>query len=180
MKLIHPLAWLFFIGVLSFDIFQYIDLVHVQGIPGNLFGLPLLSSAEASAQLFTWASFPTRAGGTVLDATRLNTQWDFLFIVGYVSILIILSYNQMQRESRPWLNTLLRFGFLLAIVGGIFDAIENVFLLADMTPYNAMHHCYYSPFVFSVGKFVFGGWVLVVWLFSLVTAKQRAWPQPIN
>ena len=172
MKLVHTLAWLFFIGVLAFDIDQYIDLVVIQHIPGNLFGLPFLPPAEAADRLCTWSNIAVHQGGTALDAVRLNTRWDFLFIVGYVTVLINLSYAQMQRESRPSVNTLLRFNFALAVLAGLSDSIENFILLRDMLPYNVCDDVYTSPHYFSLWKFIFGGAAVIILIFSVTSAPK--------
>ncbi|HEV2480895.1 MAG TPA: hypothetical protein VGS79_14565 [Puia sp.] len=172
MKLVHTLAWLFFIGVLAFDIGQYLDLVVAQRIPGNLFGLPFLPPTEAAHRLCIWSNIVVRQGGTALDQVRLNTRWDFLFIVGYVTVLINLSYAQMQNESRSWANTLLRFNFPLAIFAGLCDVTENFILLRDMLPYIVCKDNYISPYYFSSLKFIFGGAAVIILLFSVTSAPK--------
>jgi hypothetical protein len=70
----------------------------------------------------------------MLQEARLNTRWDFLFIVGYVFVLTFVSYNRMQRSPRFWLNTLLRLSFVLIITAGLCDIVENCILLSDIVP----------------------------------------------
>ena len=172
MSLLKPLAWLAFFGVMAFDIYQVIDLKVLQHMPGSMLGLEFMSKTEGLAQIREWADFRTDHWTTALHEARLNTRWDFVFIFGYVSVLIFVSYGQMQRESRFWLNALLRLSFPLIILAGLLDCTENIILLGDMARYNVGHY-YLSSFPVSLPKWVLAGWVVLVWLFSVVTAPRR-------
>lgn len=145
MKFIHPLAWLSLIGVFLFDSYQYITLSVIHHMPGNLTSICFMPTAEAKQLLVTWSQPQPFRGTTLLHEAQLNTRRDFLFIVGYVSVLTILSYNRMQRTPRIWLNTLLRLNFVLIIFAALCDVIKNFILLWNMAPYN-IAHCFCSPY----------------------------------
>ncbi|HVS95777.1 MAG TPA: hypothetical protein VHE54_04800 [Puia sp.] len=170
MRILHYLAWFSFVGVFLFDVWQYIDIHVLQHIHADLFGLSLASREKGLALLDDWSRVTTRTGASVLDAARLNTRWDYLFIFGYVCVLVILSYSRMQREPRPWLNTLLRLNFLLAFLAGLLDAIENAILLTDMAPCN-IGNTFFPSRPFSLAKFILGAWAVLVLLFSVTTSR---------
>ena len=169
MRILHYLAWFSFIGVFLSGVCQYIDLRVIQHIHAGITSLEFASREQGLSLLADWSRVTTRTGATVLDLARRNTRWDFLFIFGYVSVLVIVSYNRMQREPRPWLNTLLRLNFLLAILTGALDVLENAILLTDMAPYN-IGNAFYSSYPISLAKFLLAAWAVLVWLFSLATS----------
>jgi hypothetical protein len=171
MSLLKPLAWLAFFGVMAFDIYKVIDL-KMQHMPGSVLSLEFMNKTEGLAQIQEWAGFWTDHWTTALHEARLNTRWDFVFIFGYVCVLIFVSYGQMQRESRPVVNNLLRLSFLLIILAGLLDCTENIILLGDMARYNVGHY-YLSSFWVSLPKWILAGWVVLVWLFSLLTAPRQ-------
>lgn len=165
------MSWVLFIGIFIYDL-VLILMLKSQHITGNLFTLPLWPREEAMQQLATWSHVCTKTGRTVLQVAKINTWIDFLFIIAYVSVLIFVSYSEMQKQHRVWLNALLRLNLLLSFLIGIFDVLENITLLHDMAPY-VVGQSYCSPFWFTFPKFFFTGWALLILLVSLLTPKKR-------
>jgi hypothetical protein len=170
-KIYRVIIWVLFIGIILYNLIL-IGMLKSQHISGNLFTLPLWPQEEAKQQLTTWSHLYTRTGRTVLEVARINTWIDFLFIISYVSALIFVSYAQMQKQHRVWLNALLRLNFPLAFLIGVLDGLENLTLLHDMAPY-VVGQTYCSPFWFTFLKFFFTGWALLILLASLLTPKKR-------
>lgn len=170
MKLFHYLGWACFIAAILFNIYQGVSL---RDTPLNIFHLEFVNATDGKALISSWERTPTINKTTLLHEAIKNTWGDFLFIIGYVSVIIMLSYNQMQREPRAWLNELLRLNFLLAIVAGLLDVTENSLLLYNMAPHS-IGNMFLSTYWFALPKFILAGWATVVWLVSLVSAgKQR-------
>jgi hypothetical protein len=175
MRIIHYLSWIFFFVILTFNIYKYVDLNYVERIPCKFVQLQFVNSLEGKDLLNKWCVTATHHDTTLLQEAVLNTQWDFLFILSYVSLLIIVSYNQMQRERSPSLNNLLRLNFPLAIITGLLDTTENCILLDDMKPYH-IGTSYHSSYWVSLPKFILAAWILLVWLVSLIKSKTRPSP----
>ena len=70
-------------------------------------------------------------------ANGINNQitaiyWDFLFIMGYVSLAFSLILIVFQRSNEP-IQTIGKYVPITPLLTGIFDVIENVFLLTMAT-----------------------------------------------
>jgi hypothetical protein len=111
------------------------------------------------------------AGSNLLAVARNNTRLDFLYILIYVSLILLYSYLQMQQEKRIFINELLRLNLLLALLAGLFDVVENVVLL-----YNFRHvtdsGLYISTVIISTAKFTLLGWTILVWIISATSSNN--------
>lgn len=150
-------------------LFNISQRVSLSDRPLNIFHLEFVNATDGKALLEAWAIKSPTYKTTLLQEAIKNTRWDFLFIIGYVAVIIMLSYNQMQREPRVWLNELLRLNFLLAIIAGLLDVLENLRLLYNMAP-DSIGKEFLSSYWFALPKWILVGWVTLVWLVSLVSA----------
>jgi hypothetical protein len=129
------------------------------------------ASREEIRNLFgEWNSIVVR-NSTLFQHARLNTEWDFVFIIAYVSVMIMMSYTLLQLQPHPGWNNALRFCMLLAVLAGISDVIENSVLLYDMNSFIYRASDYYSPAAFAVCKFILIGFIICCWLGSLIVRK---------
>ena len=167
MKPFHYLGWACFIAAILFNIYQRVVL---RDTPLNIFHLEFVNATDGRALISEWEGTPTVNKTTLVQEAIKNTRWDFLFIIGYVSVIIMLSYSQMQREPKAALNELLRLNFLLAIVAGLLDVTENTLLLYNMAPHS-IGKVFLSTYWFALPKFILAGWATLVWLVSLVSAR---------
>jgi hypothetical protein len=174
MKIIQYLSWICLVGVLVYNIDQFVEINYQQGIHPPFIGLQFADKTEGQELISRWNTTPTRHGTMVLQEAILNTEWDFLFILSYMYLLISLSYNEMQRQRSPVLNTLLRFSFPLAIITGLLDTIEDIILLNDMKPWNIGHY-FYPSYPVSLAKFIIAGWIIVVWLLSMLARTLHSY-----
>lgn len=90
---------------------------------------------------------------------------DFIFILVYTFLLLLWSYLEMQQQRSTQLNELLRLNIFLGILAAVADCIENMILLHDFT---SPIHAKYEPDVFSLIKWFFIGWILLVLVISLL------------
>ena len=169
MKLFRYLGWGCFIAAILFAIYQ---LWALRETPLAILKLQFADAAEGKAMLVYWHDKYTSHYTSLLQEAIKNTWWDFIFIPGYVSVIIILSYHQMQREPAAWLNNLLRLSFFLAIVAGVLDVAENMLLLYNMASYR-IGIVYRSTRWLALLKFVLCGWCILVWLISIAGAGKR-------
>ena len=158
------IIWLGFIAL--FFILQYysweMDTAGVKGIVA----LEFANKVEGKEILKTWQETQL-SRRTVLETGRVMTYWDMLYPLFYVSLLIMLSNRQMQRESYYPLNMLLRMNLPVVVLAGLLDYVENGFLLYDMN-HPAMSDPYFSTTMISWIKFILLGWAILVWLVSVV------------
>ncbi len=143
----------------------YVNHPHNTGY--NIVKLELASAEEGSTILKKWNSTLVDTD-TVLHYARVDLLIDFLFIIGYVGVLITISNYLMQRQRRLWLNELLRLCLLLAIVAGLLDVIENCVLLFDMYHYRPGTPFYTAMWV-AYPKFILIAFILLIWMKSLFT-----------
>lgn len=82
---------------------------------------------------FAWTSSQVETILSVWGTSGINNQlkaiyWDFLFIVGYVSLAFGL-ITIVLRRSNSKIETIGSFMTITPFLTGIFDVIENVFLI---------------------------------------------------
>jgi hypothetical protein len=137
MRSIHLFIWAVFILSLLFLRLQ--DLyIHSWDHHLDIIGLEFANAAQGAAMLHRWDN-------TMVDTASLlsfawsNTLVDFLFVIGYVGVLMIVSNHLMQRQPIPALNELLRPCFILAVLAGSLDILENGILLFNMYHYRPTH-----------------------------------------
>lgn len=104
-----------------------------------------------------------------MDTVVNSIKIDFLFMVFYVLLMINCSNHQMNLEPNLVLNNLLRLNIVLAIVLGVLDLAENLILLHNIRSMNE----YIPTVVISTFKFAFFGWIVLVWIISLLKKKMR-------
>ncbi|WP_343524807.1 hypothetical protein [Pedobacter sp.] len=132
----------------------------------GIINLELAGKSTGAEIISLWNN--TRYGDqTLLNVAEQNTHLDFLFILVYVLLIMTLSNAQMQREKTGWLNELLRLNLFLAFVIGSFDVVENIRLL------HSFHHPanpaeFWQTDFIAWPKFIIAGWVLLVYLFSVI------------
>src|SRR5258706_11981267 len=110
--------------------------------------------------------------GNLMAVAKRITLHDFFFIFFYVALLIMLSNNQMYRETWLPLNTLLRLNVPLAIVTGLLDVTENILLLQNIH-FSGPDQPYLASFWVTVPKFILVGWIVLVWLVSAIKSVIR-------
>lgn len=166
MKKLRLLIWILFISSLIFlrarswyanSIDKPYDIVQLE-----------LASADSGKPLLEQWDKTIIDGGTLIDYARVDTYVDFLFIVGYIGVLLIVSYHLYRREKRSWLGKLLQYCVVAALVAGLLDVVENSILLLDMHRYSTSKIFYSSRYV-AYPKFVLLLLVLGVWALSLLS-----------
>src|SRR5215210_1403670 len=127
MKNIRLLTWLLFI-ITALILQARAWYVNSNGGKYNIVKLELANANDGPDILKDWSNTVIDTS-TQLHYARTDLWIDFLFIIGYAGVLIIISYFLMQRQRRLWLNELLRLCMPLAIGAGLLDVIENSILL---------------------------------------------------
>jgi hypothetical protein len=164
--MIKKITWAVFILLALFMNFQAHVLKYATGQQYTIVQLETANKCMGQAILKEWKSLPY-GEGTMLDVAISNTHWDFLFILCYVTLIIIQSYDQMQREQWMPLNALLRLNLFLAFLAGFFDICENTMLLHNFS--HVIDGRYYlETWWATYPKFILSGWAVLVWLVSLV------------
>lgn len=161
MNIRHVAIWIGFllcIGIMQFQISKLTkNSTHHYGIIDFEFA----KQDQVPTILAEWDN------GQVLNYARINTVIDFVFIVFYILLVIMLSYRRMELERNYLLNNLLRLNFLLIIVAGLLDVTEDIFLLRNIHAFHA-GGSYVSTYWIASTKFVLAGWTVFVWLISLI------------
>lgn len=170
MKYLHTIIWILFAAVIGFYAWQYIY-ISTEHHCLNIIRLEIANAANGKALLQDW--YQQKIGSkTLLHYAQTNTIADFVFIVAYTGILIIVSYAIMQREPNPVLNNLLRLNMLLAVLVGVLDVCEDIILLYDMYNYYPQKY-FVSSQVFAYSKFFVAIYIIAIWLFSLAGRQSR-------
>ena len=118
----------------------------------------MASRSEAVAMLQSWKD------ASVTHIVVTSIKLDYLFVAFYVLLMLNCSNHQMNKERNLILNNLLRFNIALSIDTGILDIVENVIMMHNIRSIDE----YFPTVVISVLKFALAGWIIVVWLFSVV------------
>lgn len=120
-KSLYILAFFGFLLVLLVEIFVFIPIESE--VP--TYGILDYEFAWTSNNVFTIFS---AWGANGLNLQVIAIYWDFLFIIGYVSLafsLVVLAYRKSEGQTQS-------FGTYITItpfLTGIFDVIENILLL---------------------------------------------------
>lgn len=150
-------------------LYQYLVVDQFYGVSFRVGSIQLKNAADGFALAAAWST--TFAGDhSLLYYARQNTWIDFIWIAGYVGVLINLSYASMQKEKNKVLNELLRSCFFLALLAGLFDVIENVFLLFDFNHLTNADQ-FFSSIYYSYPKWILSGVVVLILLASLANRK---------
>ena len=167
MKFIYIFVWGLFVLYLVFSLVQG---RHIQshGDKLDIISLEFADKNEGAAILEDWYANKVDTKN-LLSHARTNTIADFLFIIGYVGVLIIISNYIMQRQRKLVLNEMLRACFVLALLAGLLDLVENFILLYNMHHYVPGSEYISTKFI-SYTKFGCIGMILLAWLFGLAGA----------
>jgi hypothetical protein len=103
----------------------------------------------------------------VLYTAKSSIHLDYLFILFYVLLMINCSNHQMNLEQNVALNNLLRFSIPLAVGTGILDFAENLLMMHNIRSIDD----FFTTVLIATLKFVFAGWIVLVWLISVVKAR---------
>jgi len=103
----------------------------------------------------------------LLHTAKSSILLDYVFMAFYVLLMINCSNHQMNLEHNLVLNNLLRFNIPLAVDTGILDFAENSIMLNNIRSVDD----YFPTALIATLKFVFAGWIVVVWIFAVV--KRR-------
>ena len=123
----------------------------------------MANRSEAEAMLQSWN------GASVEHNVITTIKLDYLFIAFYVLLMINCSNHQMNKERNLILNNLLRFNIALSIDTGMLDIAENVIMMHNIRDID-----HYIPTVLiSILKFAFAGWIIIIWVVSLVKVAVR-------
>jgi hypothetical protein len=143
--------------------------------------LEFANSYDGKATLYQWDAVKY-ADGTLIGVAQSNTHWDFVFILTYVLLMILCSSIQMQQEKNSFLNALLRLNLLLAVLAGLLDVTEDLILLYDLRHVNDPG-LYVSSYWATLPKWILSGWVVLVWVVSLIKSaifnKSTKVPVPV-
>ena len=120
-KILYILAVVGFLIVLFVEIFVFIPIESTISTYGIL-DYEFAWNADRILTIFvTW--------GPTGIASQINAiYWDFLFIFGYVSLAFSLIVLVFQRSNEQ-IQTIGKYIPITPILTGVFDIIENVFLL---------------------------------------------------
>jgi hypothetical protein len=163
---IHSIFWALFIMVTIFFLGMYFYIwIAAHHYVLNLFSIEIASTSGVKKILSEWQSVKVESQNLLYYA-RLATWVDFLWIISYVAVLIMVSYAIMQKQKSPFLNNLLRFCFLLAVLAGVFDVLENIVLIYDIYRYTPFKKVYSSA-IFSWPKWILIFFILLCWLLTL-------------
>jgi hypothetical protein len=164
MKAVKIQAWVGMIAI--FLVMRY----YMQAFnDANLQGIIPLEFAnpdDGMKILGSWQKTQSPRLGNVLEVGKLVTYYDFLFLLFYSTVLAFLSAGRRNREQSPVLKRLLHVNIFLAILAGLLDVAENLVLLHNMNHFQS--GSYISAYWLAVPKFVLAGWVILVWLVSVV------------
>ena len=118
----------------------------------------MASRSEAESILQAWDN------SSVKHMVVTSIKLDYLFIAFYVLLMINCSNHQMNKERNLILNNLLRFNIALSIDTGILDVAENVIMMHNIRDIDN----YIPTVLISILKFTFAGWIIVVWMVSVL------------
>ncbi len=124
-KILYVLAVFGFLIVLLVEIFVFIPLESKVSTYGILDYEFAWSATRVLSIFSAW-------GSTGLNHQIIAIYWDFLFIIGYVSLAFSLITLVFQRSNER-IQTIGRYVIITPLLTGIFDVIENVILLIMAT-----------------------------------------------
>ncbi|MBL0110686.1 MAG: hypothetical protein IPP42_07445 [Saprospiraceae bacterium] len=125
MKINKTLKLLFSGTLLSIIIMQYTG--HPLKVPTTPNGILALEFANTPAKVQSiidaWQPLNNRGRSNIAQA-RLNTYWDFVFILFYSSLLYY--WNQYYSHTTIMFRFIGKVSGLIAILAGILDIVENL------------------------------------------------------
>lgn len=173
MKLFRDIGWAIFSISIIIMLFLYINIDAKSRSHLEISELQFSGKETGLKTIKEWSEIITTHKTTLLAEARKITQWDYLFILGYTFAIYIISYTVMQRESRAVMNSLIRLNFLLVLIVGLLDLIENTITLHNMQSWNVGQK-FCPTYLFSYPKFILTAWMLIILLGScIIRPKNR-------
>lgn len=166
---------LIFVSIISFLIVILIEIFVFIPIEADVstYGILDFEFAWTSARVETIISV---WGDTDINNQSIAIYWDFLFIVGYVSLAFALIVLALRR-SKSKLQTIGIYIAITPFLTGIFDVIENVNLLKMLrTPTSVSNFNAYIASLSATLKFSFlfiGIIYVIIALISFLIRKLR-------
>ncbi len=166
---------LIFVSIISFITVILIEVLVFMPIEADVstYGILDFEFARTSSKVETIFSV---WGDTDMNNQGIAIYWDFLFIVGYVSLAFALIVLALRRSK----NKIQTIGIYIAItpfLTGIFDVIENVNLLEMLrTPTSVSNFNAYIASLSAALKFSFlfvGIIYVIIVLITLLIRKLR-------
>lgn len=142
----------------------YIHFVHHMNL--NIIGLETANTIRGT-ELLAYFYGHSISGRNLIYYAQLNTYVDFLFIIGYAGMMIIITNNLLRRVKHQYLCMALRTCLLMTIAAGILDIFENSILLSDMHGYYP-GKAYVSSMYVSYSKWILAGTVFVIWIVAFI------------
>jgi hypothetical protein len=168
MKLLHWIAWTGMIAVIAVMAY-YGRAFNKEPEKRGIICLEFANEKKGSDILHSWRN--TEYGSSnVLEAAKVHTYIDFVFLIFYAAVLSLTSWSRRRRETHPLIRSMLRMNIFLAVTAALLDVIENLILLQNMNRWNVPDE-YVSTFWISFFKFLFIGIIIVSWLLSVI----RGW-----
>ncbi|MCR8560381.1 hypothetical protein KXD93_22195 [Mucilaginibacter sp. BJC16-A38] len=167
--MIKKILWVFFLLTAAYQGYQSYLLQTVPPFHERIDCLEFASKAHGAALLQSWQA-QSYGGQAFLQIAVTNTHLDFFFIFLYTSLILMLSYLQMQRDPGICWNELLRANLVFGALAACLDILENIFLLYDFR-HAGEPGLYISTHWISLLKFIFIGWALSVYLVSLARTQ---------
>lgn len=161
MQIVKTFLWagtIFLIVIMGFYS-QRFRKAEVKGIVA----LEFADTTEGTAIIQSWND-----KGLISTAKRV-TYIDFIFLAFYSLLMMRCSSDQMNLEKNVALNNLLRFNLLLAVLTGLLDIAENFILLHNINESAP----YIQSFYLTLPKFIFAGWIILVWVVAIVGSRIR-------
>ena len=166
---------LIFVSIISFITVILIEVLVFMPIEADVSTYGILDFE------FAWTSSKVETIFSVWGDTDMNNQgiaiyWDFLFIVGYVSLAFALIVLALRR-SKNKIQTIGIYMTITPFLTGIFDVIENVNLLEMLrTPTSVSNFNAYIASLSATLKFslLFVGIIyVIIALITLLIKKLR-------
>lgn len=167
MNLVRPIIWIGFVSCVLFFILQHIEYRTLTSTAFSILPMEFLSKERLGPFLRDMMEQPL-----YWEYAKSNTIVDFFFIIFYCAVIILISYKLMQLQSNPVLNNLIRFNILLAIIVGILDWIENIFILLTLH-FFPLNNFIISPRWLAIPKFTLAGYIILTWLLVCIIRLFR-------
>jgi len=168
----NKFLWIFFFLILSCFIGFYGHILTASHKFLDIFSISIADVPTLKQTFSNWQSTPVDTENLFYYAW-INKWLDFIWVLAYVPVVLIVSYNIRQGEIHPLMYKLLKFNFPLALLAGLLDMAENCILLYDMHGYTAQKHLISSQFV-SWPKWFILFYLVFICLLSLFTRRLRA------
>ena len=165
MKILKTLIWVGFVAVTLWLNLKTRSFNRANPTAYGIISFELAGKEEGKIIVKGWKD----AGSELVTKARGIIWIDFLFVVFYTAVLIMVSNALMYHERSLVLNSLLRLNLLLSPLAGLMDTTENILMLRNLSNVES----YFPSTVFAWIKFILAGWVILLCLLSIV---KKAFP----